>query len=72
MTVMEKVDRRSSVRTQIGRKSPDEILALADERYDFTSEHVSWLRLVAERLRQSGYLTLADVTDDELDEIIAE
>lgn len=72
MIIMEAVDRRSSVRAQIGRKTPDEILSLADERYDFKPEHVSWLRTVAERLRQSGYLTLADVTDDEFDAIVAE
>ena len=72
MKIMEAVERRISVRAQIGRKTADEILTLADERYDFKPEHIGWLQSVAERLRQSGYLTLADVTDDEFDTIIAE
>ena len=34
------------------------------------SEHLAWLSQVADRLTASGFLTLADVTDDEFDIIV--
>lgn len=64
--------RRADIRSQIGRKTPEEIRVLIAERYDFTPEHLSWLSQVADRLAASGYLTLADLTDDEFDDIVGE
>lgn len=64
-----RAEERNGIRSQIGRKSPTEIRALIVERYDFTPEHLAWLAQVADRLSVSGYLTLADVTDQEFDEI---
>jgi hypothetical protein len=65
-------EHRNSIRNQIGQKTPEEIRALIVERYDFTPEHLAWLSNVADRLALSGYVTLADVTDDEFDDIVAE
>lgn len=67
-----RAEERNGIRSQIGRKSPSEIRELIVERYDFTPEHLAWLAQVADRLAGSGYLTLADVTDEEFDQIVAE
>lgn len=60
---------RDRVRTQIGRKTASEIR-------DWASNPVSgadrgWAHSIADRLALSGFLTLADVTDEEFDEILA-
>ena len=60
-----KASRRDIVRSLVGRKTPDEIrdwAASADGR--------TWALPLADRLATSGYLTLADVTDSEFDEIL--
>ncbi len=72
MTLTTTYDRRQGVLNQLGRKTPTEIRALVVERYDFTPEHLAWLVRVADRLEQSGYQTLCDVTDDEFDDIVGE
>ncbi len=71
MSISTTLSRRDSVRAQIGRKTPAGLRDLAEERYDFTPEHRAWLNRVADRLSASGFLTLADVTDDEFDLITA-
>lgn len=70
-TTTSSVLRRDQIRDQIGRKTPAELHVLAVERYGFMAEHQAWLVGTAERLEQSGYLTLADVTDAEFDAITA-
>lgn len=70
MTLTAPIDRRTSVRNQIGRRTPTEIRTLIVERPESAPEHLAWLSQVADRLTASGFLTLADVTDDEFDIIV--
>jgi hypothetical protein len=57
--------RRDHVRTQLGRKTAAEILAWSSLDVDR-----AWAELIALRLRTTGYLTLADLTDDEFDDLL--
>ena len=57
--------KRDHIRTQIGRKTTSEIRTWVDAGDDRT-----WGNLIADRLELSGFMTLADVTDEEFDDII--
>lgn len=63
------LDTPSRIRDSIGRKSPDDIRALAAEQV--AGPVTEWLTLVADRLQAAGFCTLNDVTDDEFDDIVA-
>jgi hypothetical protein len=58
--------RRNDIRTQLGRKTAAEIRVWASDINDR-----AWALTIAGRLAVSGFLTLADVTDDEFDSIAA-
>ena len=62
----------AAIRSQLGKKTPDELRALIDERFDFNPEHLEWLSRVAVRLDASGAATLNDLTDDEFASVIHE
>ena len=64
--------RAGKIRAAIGRKTPDEIRAVVAHSTSHTPKECAWLAITADRLERSGYLTLADVTDDEFEAITAE
>jgi hypothetical protein len=70
MTLTNTLDRRTAVRNEIGRRTPTEIRTLIVARPESEADHLAWLAQVADRLAASGFLTLADVTDEEFDVIV--
>jgi hypothetical protein len=63
--------KRDRVRSQIGRKTAAEIRTWVEAGAPETQDDRDWAFTIADRLELTGFLTLADVTDEEFDQIIA-
>lgn len=71
-TITGTLPRAERIRSAIGMKTPDGIRALVANSTSRTPKECAWLAITADRLERSGFLTLADVTDDEFETITAE